>query len=69
MNVGNRRPREVSRVVVIVDVRILVVVVMVKVVNIDTGRMGDHNIARGRAITAMHPALIEAHRVGSILHV
>lgn len=52
--------RVVSRVIVC---RMLVVVVEVMVINIDTGRMGVHNIARGGAITAMHPALVQAHRV------
>lgn len=47
-----------------VVVRMLVVVVEVMVVNIDTGRMGVHNIVtRGGAITAMHPALVQAHGV------
>lgn len=55
----------VSRVATIV-VRMLVVVVEVMVINIDTGRMGVHNIARGGAITAMHPALVQAHRVRAI---
>lgn len=55
--------RVVSRVVDVVVVRMLVVVVKDMVVNIDTGRMGVHNIARGGAITAMHPALVQAHRV------
>lgn len=42
----------------------LVVVVEVMVANIDTGRMGVHNIVtRGGAITAMHPALVQAHGI------